>query len=124
VREGPLLQITLHGIGAHPVVERVLRRQLAWLRRCHPYLTGCRVTVEAPHRHHRQGCLYRVRVEVTTPGRDRTAIHIPSLDHAHEDLRAAIRDAFESARRELMNDVIPHSSRPPDSQRERRRRRA
>jgi hypothetical protein len=71
-REGPAgglpPQITLHGIGPSPAIERALRRKLAWLRRYYPRIMGCRVTVEAPHRHHRKGRLYRVRVEVTVPG--------------------------------------------------------
>ena len=102
---GPPLQITFHGIGPSPAIERTLHRKLAWLRRYHPHITGCRVTVEAPHRHQRKGRLYSVRVDVTVPGGGLTATRSPSLDHAHEDLRVAIRDAFDSARRELMDDA-------------------
>ena len=29
---------------------------------------GCRVIVEAPHRHHRKGKAYEVRIDLTVPG--------------------------------------------------------
>jgi cold shock CspA family protein/ribosome-associated translation inhibitor RaiA len=96
-------QITLHGIGPSPAIERALRRKLSWLRRYYPRITGCRVTVEAPHRHHRKGRLYCVRVDVTVPGRELAAARRPSLHHAHEDVLVAIRDAFDATRRELMD---------------------
>jgi cold shock CspA family protein/ribosome-associated translation inhibitor RaiA len=102
---GPPLQITFHGIGPSPAIERTLHRKLAWLRRYHPHIMSCRVTVEAPHRHQRKGRLYSVRVDVTVPGRDLAVTRSPALDHAHEDLQVAIRDAFDSARRELMDDA-------------------
>ena len=104
----PSLQITFHGIGPSPAIERTLHRKLAWLRRYHPRIMSCRVTVEAPHRHHRKGRLYSVRVDVTVPGSDLTVTRSPALDHAHEDLRVAIRDAFDSARRDLMDDARRH----------------
>ena len=102
---GPPLQITFHGIGPSPALERTLHRKLSWLRRYHPHIMSCRVTVEAPHRHQRKGRLYSVRVDVTVPGGDLAVTRSPSLDHAHEDLQVAIRDAFDSARRELMDDA-------------------
>ena len=101
----PPLQITLHGISPSPALERALRRKLSWLRRYDPRILGCRVTVDAPHRHRRQGRLYSVRLEVTVPGGVLSATRSPSLDHAHEDLRVAIHDAFDSARRELLDDA-------------------
>jgi cold shock CspA family protein/ribosome-associated translation inhibitor RaiA len=102
---GPLLQITFHGFGPTPAIERTLHRKLTWLRRYHPHIMSCRVTLEAPHRHQRKGRLYSVRVDVTVPGGDLAVTRSPSLDHAHEDLQVAIRDAFDSARRELMDDA-------------------
>jgi ribosome-associated translation inhibitor RaiA len=101
----PPLQIMLHGIGSSPAIERTLRRKLSWLRRYDPRILGCRVTVEVPHRHRRQGRLYSVRIEVTVPGGAVSATRNPPLDHAHEDLRVAIHDAFDSVRRELMDDA-------------------
>ncbi len=96
-------QITLHGIGPSPALERTLRRKLAWLRRYYPRIMGCRVTVEAPHRHQRKGRLYDVTVDVTVPGGEIVAGRSSSLDQTHDDLLVAIRDAFDAARRELMD---------------------
>jgi hypothetical protein len=33
-------------------------------------ITSCRVVVEAPNRHHREGRLYHIRVDLKAPGRE------------------------------------------------------
>lgn len=96
-------QITLHGIAPSPAIEQALRRKMAWLRRYFPRILACRVTVEAPHRHQRKGQLYNVRIDLTVPGGALAVARSPSLHQAHEDLLVAVRDAFDAARRELMD---------------------
>jgi ribosomal subunit interface protein len=66
-------------------------------------ITSCRVIVEAPHRRHRTGKLYHVRVDITVPGEELVVKREPALHAAHEDIYVAIRDAFDAARRELQN---------------------
>jgi cold shock CspA family protein len=66
---------------------------------------GCRVTVEAPHRHHRHGKLYDVRIDLSVPGRDVFVGRSGPLNHAHEDVYVAIRDAFNAAGRQLQDHV-------------------
>jgi hypothetical protein len=77
------------------------------------------VTVEAPHKNHRQGNLYTVRVDLRFPGGEALANRAPSEDHAHEDVYVALRDAFKAARRQLQDrqrirrgDVKLHRTRP------------
>jgi cold shock CspA family protein len=96
-------QVTLHGIGPDPIIEQDLRRKLAWLRRYSLRITGCRVTVDAPHRRRRKGRLYRVRVTLHVPRGELAVARNCSRHHAHEDLQVAIHDAFDAARRELMD---------------------
>jgi len=96
-------QVTLRGMGPSPALERAIARKLAWLERYFPRIMGCRVTLEAPHRHRRKGRLYRVRVDITVPGGELVVARNPSLDAAHADVLVAIRDAFDAARRELMD---------------------
>jgi hypothetical protein len=56
----------------------------------------CRVVVESPHRHHHEGVLYNVRIEIRVPDAELVVKQQPD-----KDLDVAIRDAFDSARRQL-----------------------
>jgi hypothetical protein len=59
------------------------------------------VVVALPHRHHRSGRLWSIRVDVVVPGADIVVNRDHPLDHAHEDVHVALRDAFLAARRQL-----------------------
>ena len=64
-------------------------------------ITGCHVVVAQPHRHSRSGRLWSIRVDVVVPGADVVVNHDHPLDHSHEDVYVAMRDAFLAARRRL-----------------------
>jgi ribosomal subunit interface protein len=64
-------------------------------------ITRCEVLVETPHRHHRNGRQFHVRVRLTVPGGELVASHDPGPDGAHEDVYVAVRDTFNAARRQL-----------------------
>lgn len=57
--------------------------------------------IESRHRHHHQGNVYHVSIKLHLPGLDIEASHDPELNHAHEDVYVAMRDAFRAARRQL-----------------------
>jgi ribosomal subunit interface protein len=63
----------------------------------------CRVVMESPHRHHRHGRHYRVRIDLTVPGFELIAGSVRKDDNLHEDAYAAVDDAFDDAQR-LLND--------------------
>jgi len=54
--------------------------------------------VEAPHKHKNQGLLYNVSIDISIPGAE-----LAVKREAHEDVYVAIRDAFDSARRQLLH---------------------
>lgn len=62
-------------------------------------ITGCHVVVAQPHRHHRGGRLSSVRIDVVVPGGEIVVNRDQHLDHTHEDVFVALRDAFAAARR-------------------------
>ena len=86
-------------------------------------ITSCRVMVEAPHRHHRRGDPFHVRIELGVPGKELVVGHEPTLhaitshdDEAqrrkdleiegpHKDVYVALRDAFKAMRRQLQDYV-------------------
>ena len=57
--------------------------------------------MEKEPRHHHQGDLFRVRIEIDAPGKELAVTHTGPRDHAHEDVYVAIRDAFRAAVRRL-----------------------
>jgi cold shock CspA family protein len=63
------------------------------------------VVIAQPHRHHRQGRLYSVRVDLVVPGGEIVVNREHPRDHAHEDVFVALRDAFRAAERRLEDHV-------------------
>jgi cold shock CspA family protein/ribosome-associated translation inhibitor RaiA len=84
-------------------IETNIREKAAKLDDFYEKIMGCRVLVEAPHRHHRKGKLYHVRIDLTLPGGEIVIDREPSLHASHKDIYVAIRDAFDAARRKLQD---------------------
>jgi ribosomal subunit interface protein len=97
------LEIVFHQMDRSPAVEAAVRERATKLEQFAADITSCRVTIEAPHKHHRHGNLYAVRVDVHCPGGELVANRSPSADHAHEDVYVAVRDAFRAVRRQLQD---------------------
>ena len=95
------LQVTFRNMDPSAAVDERIREQAEKLEQFHGRVSGCRVVVEAQHRRHRKGILYHVRIDLTVPGAEVVVSRDPELDHAHEDVYVAIRDAFDAARRQL-----------------------
>jgi ribosomal subunit interface protein len=95
------LQIIFHNMEPSDAVEANIKEKAAKLERFSEKITSCRVTVEAPHKHHHKGNIYHIAVDVTVPDAEIVVSRSPQDNHAHEDIYVAIRDAFNSARRQL-----------------------
>lgn len=99
------LEIRFQNTDPSPAVESAIRERVAKLEKFAPDIVSCRVTVEAPHRHRKQGKRYRVSVDVRLPGGEVVANRDPSGDQSHEDVFVALRDAFDAVRRQLQDYV-------------------
>jgi len=121
------LQITFRNLAPSEEIEKRIRKKVEKLGLFYNHLLSCRVTVETPHRHHRKGRSYAVRIDLAVPENElvirhttnRLAItrrtsankaelqlhesHEPSKHAAREDLYVAIRDAFDAAGRKLQD---------------------
>ncbi len=113
------IQITYRNMQPSQAVTARISHEAAKLDRYFPRITSCRVVVEAPHRHHKRGELFHLRIELGVPGVDIVIRHEPTLhrmlSHAdftkwskhfevhtpHKDVYVTIRDAFKAARRRL-----------------------
>lgn len=90
------LQITSRNLDLDEAFKEEIREKAAKLERIHERIVRCRVVVEAPHRHKKEGILYNVRIDLTVPGGELVIKREPNID-----LTVAIRDAFDAARRRL-----------------------
>ena len=60
-------------------------------------IIACRIMVETPHRHKNHGSLYNISIDISVPGAE-----LAVNKEANEDMFVAIRDAFEAARRQII----------------------
>jgi cold shock CspA family protein/ribosome-associated translation inhibitor RaiA len=115
------LQVTFRNMKPSKETQEWIRSQAAKLDNLYTQLMGCRVMVELPHRHHRKGNPFHIRIDLTVPRGEIIVKREPSLsaqarrlrEHEirkngelkvpHKDLRQAINDAFRAAGRRLQD---------------------
>ena len=116
------LSITWRHMEPSPFAEKAIRQRAAKLEKFFGDITRCDVVVEIPHKHHNQGNLFSIRLDVTVPGKEIVVQRSPDEHQAHQDAYVAIHDAFDSMRRQLedyarirrgkvkTHDVPPHGA--------------
>ncbi len=109
------VDITFKGIEPTDTLNRRIRGWVDKLERMYDRITRCEVLIETPHRHHRQGREYHVRVRLTVPGGELVASHDPGPDGAREDVYVALRDAFLAIRRQLEDHLRTRLRRDHDA---------
>lgn len=113
------LQITFRNMDHSTELEEIIQKKAVKLETFYDRIMGCRVMVEAPHKHHQHGHHYHVRVDLTVPGEELVINRDPPKHEAFADAHVAIRDAFDAARRQLQayiqrrrGDVKNHGKEP------------
>lgn len=113
-------QVTFHNLGHSDAISSRIEEEIEKLEQFYERITSCRVVVERPQHRHRKGDTYAVRIVLAIPdGADIVVNRDPGVDHSHEDVYVAIRDAFGSARRQLQDAVrirqgdVKHHVEPP-----------
>lgn len=91
------VQVVFHGIEHSDAVEKHVRDEVAKLERFHPQISSCRVTLGLPHNRQQQGKQFDVHVELVVPGKE----IMVNRAMGQEDMYAALRDAFDAAKRQL-----------------------
>ncbi|HEX8702447.1 MAG TPA: HPF/RaiA family ribosome-associated protein [Myxococcaceae bacterium] len=99
------LQITYRGMGPSEAMSEYIREHAEKLEQFFDRIVGCHVVVEQPHKHHRQGKHFHVRVDLHVPGKDIVVTRDHAKREAHEDPYMAVSDAFEAARGQLQHYV-------------------
>jgi cold shock CspA family protein len=115
-------QVTFRGLAHSETIETEVLEHVAWLERFYSDVVSCRVLVELPNRHRRDGRQFHVRLELAVPNGEPVIVnhepstHGPLKDVAaaahqkdneittdHRYARVAVRDAFDVARRRLQD---------------------
>jgi ribosome-associated translation inhibitor RaiA len=115
----PSLIVTYRNAHRTDALDAVIHEEAAKLPRFFERIVDVRVTVDRPHRHHRTGSPFHVRIDIGVPGDDlvinkeptlRAALLADEAPHAgksteidadHRDAERAVRDAFRKAERRL-----------------------
>lgn len=93
------VQVTFRDIPHSDAVATHVQKRAAKLETFFDRLMKCHVVVEAPHRHHKHGKRYHVRIDMHVPGRELVVSRNPEDDR--EDLHATVDGAFGDAERIL-----------------------
>lgn len=115
------LQITYRNITPSETIKKWVRTEADKLDNFYNRVMECRVAIEMPHRHHRKGSPYHIRIDLKVPGEEIVVKREPSLSHRarqlgeteikkhlevktpHKNLRLAINGAFKAAGRRLQD---------------------
>jgi ribosome-associated translation inhibitor RaiA len=113
------VQISYRNLQPSDAVSARVREEVGKLGRYYDRIERCHVVIEVPHRHHRWGDHYHLRVTLSVPGNDIVVVHEPSdrsrlaaegavrsaksreTAGAHTDMYVVIRDVFDTVRRRL-----------------------
>jgi len=113
------VQATFRNMDASEAVAARVQEEADKLDKYFRRITSCRVIVGAPHRHHRHGDPFHIRIELEVPGKELVVTHEPNLKREeqgewhkrlavggpHQDVYVAIRDGFKAMRRQLRDYV-------------------
>ena len=85
-----------------PLAERHILRGIARLQKVAPDLIAVRATLSQQQKRHRTGNLYHVKLRLSLPGPDIEVSRTPSSRKDDESLVFAIGEAFDKARRQVV----------------------
>jgi ribosomal subunit interface protein len=90
------LKITSRDFNISAWLEDEIREKVSKLERFSQELIDCEVAIEAPVGHHHKGGPYTVRIDLQVKRKE-----LAVSKRSSTDLQAAVRDAFDAARRQL-----------------------
>lgn len=96
-------EITFRHVEPTTAMEELIVEGIAGLEAVYDHLVTCRIAVELPVRRHQNGNPYRVRVEMSVPGKELVVDRTPDEHAANTDPRQAIGEAFDRARSMLLD---------------------
>lgn len=99
------LQVSFRHMDRSEEIEALVREKASKLETFADDIVGCRVVVEPAAGHQRNGNPYEVRIDLTVPGEEIVVTRGPGERVDSSDIRVALRESFDSARRQLEDYV-------------------
>lgn len=96
------LDITWRHMDPSPHLEGEIRERVEALSRFHTHIERFTVTIEQPPHHQAHGGAWHVMIRIALPGPDIVVSRDPGDDKTHNDVYAAVRDAFAAAKKLLI----------------------
>ena len=90
------LQVTFHNLPHSDALESEIRARVGKLEAVYERIIGCRIVVGCTHRNATKAKTYEVRIDIQMPGHEIVVSREPV-----GDLRFALNEAFDVARRRL-----------------------
>ena len=115
--------VTFHGMRPRPSIEADILKRVQKLESCSRGIMSCHVVVDVPHRRHESGNRFGLRIDVKRRRGPVAVNHSASLhaaekdmadetwskrldvDATQRDVRLVVREAFDVARRRLLEDI-------------------
>jgi ribosomal subunit interface protein len=94
------VRITFRDLPSSPALLAHVERRASKLDTFYDRIVDCHVVLEEPHRRHRKGHKFHVRIEMNVPMKELVVSRTPA-DETSEDLHATIDVAFDDAERVL-----------------------
>jgi ribosome-associated translation inhibitor RaiA len=111
--------VVFHSMEPSDAIRQRAETLLQKLAHLTPDIMRGKMVIESRHRHHHQGNVYHVAIRLHLPGLDIEVSHDPELNHAHEDVYVAMRDACDAAKRQLKAHEARRSGKAARHERER-----
>ncbi len=99
------IQVSFRGLPVVAGVEAQCEAEVKKLEHFAPRLIGCSVVIAAPQHRHKHGDRFEVRLLVSIPGHELVVNRVPPEHVANEHLDLALREAFDTMRRRLEDEV-------------------
>ena len=94
------IQVTIRDMPFSHSLEDHIKKKAQKLDHFYRRIQSCKVVVDLPQKHKRQGKLFRVRIDMFVPGKELVVNH-----KQDEDVYVAVRDAFHALERQLESYV-------------------
>jgi cold shock CspA family protein len=97
------LEISYRNVNKTEALEALIREKVSKLEDVCDHISSCRIAVEQAHENPTSGSPYRVRIDLRVPPSHELAVDKnPGAGNQYTPLEAVIRNAFEAARRQLV----------------------
>lgn len=96
-------EISYRNVEKTEALESLVREKIEKLEKFCDHISSCRVAVEKVHDRPSSGSPYRVRLDITIPpSHELAVVRNPNEGTQYDELPTIIRDAFDAARRQVI----------------------